>query len=430
MVSNAAQRPPRRSYDEDYDYGYDNPPPAGTGGPFGWSNYSSLRRRARFDSMAWWQLKTIQGALLGGGPLVFGLLLWTIAWLTGAESWLRLLGLGIGIVGALVALRYLAAPLTCRWIVSVPENWYAVVEDSDGYTLEYLEPGRMIVPWRWGSVIRRYVDFNSIVVNDLVEDVLDSQSLPVDIDVSLLMAFNPVSADPPMYAALRQMTTPEQFQAMIARDVRDIVRKHLNTLAPVQGQSMLHNVESLETVITEQIAGRAAMGLTPASTRPVTVHVRAPQKVKEAYQSLWARAARVREESQTLMDIKELARDLGLPFNEAFQLFYIMQRGAPPSRRTTRRAQQALDEPPVVVFQTTAPRDIDKPVEAAALPAAALPLETSEPGPPAGEIEKPAAADGPSLISDGTSHIIEDPQRAPDPFDLRRQRKSRRRSDQ
>ena len=230
----------------------------------GWRGYRGLRRQARYSSMAWWGLKTVQGLLSGGGLVALGALLAILVGLGDGSTWLVRLGSGLVVVGILVLLRYALAPVTCRWIVTVPENWYYVIEDSDGYTLEYLGPGRMIVPWRWHSSVREYVDFSSIAVNEVVEDVLDSQALPVDIEVSVVMAFNPVNADPNAYAALRKMAAPEQFQAMIARDVRDIVRKHLNTLAPVQGQSgLLHDVQSLEAVIAAQLEGRAALGLTP-----------------------------------------------------------------------------------------------------------------------------------------------------------------------
>ncbi len=372
----------------------------------GWRGYRGLRRQARYSSMAWWGLKIVQGLLWGGGLVAFGALLAILVALGDGSAWPSRLGSALIVVGIIVLLRYALAPVTCRWIVTVPENRYYVVEDGDGYTLEYLGPGRMIVPWRWHSHVREYVDFSSIAVNEVVEDVLDSHALPVDIEVSVVMSFDPVNADPNVYAALRKLVAPEQFQGLIARDVRDIVRKHLNTLAPVQGQSgLLHDVQSLEAVIAEQLAGRAALGLTPAPTRPVAVHVRAPQKVKEAYQSLWARSARVREEAQTLLDIKEVARELGLSYEEAFQLFYILQRGTTPVRgagRTLRGEEAGL--PPLVVFRSPEPPVPEAPPEEEIAP---------------GEVP-PAPPELP--------RVIDDPLRAPDPFDLRRQRRDKRRS--
>ncbi|MBN1202532.1 MAG: hypothetical protein JXJ20_11815, partial [Anaerolineae bacterium] len=329
-------------------------PPGWVGrGRIAWRDYGDLRQRARYDSGAWWWFKIVQGALTGGLLVMLGVLVALGVTVMGGSVWVSRLGIGLIAVGALVFVRYLAAPLTCRWIVTVPENWYFVVEDADGYTLEYLEAGRLLVPFRWNAHVRPYVDFSSVVVNEEVEDVLDSDALPVDIEVSVLMQFNPVEADPDLYASLRKLTTPEQFEAMLSRDIRDIVRKHLNMLDPVHSQETLHNVMTLEAVIVEQLEGRAAMGLVPALDRPVTVHVHAPEKVKEAYQSLWARTARVREESQTLRDIKDLANELGVPFEEAFQLFYIMQRGLPPTRSVRRTSRSAAEPlfPPLYVIQ-------------------------------------------------------------------------------
>jgi hypothetical protein len=274
--------------------------------------------------------------------------------------------------------------------------------------------------------VRDYVDYSSVVVNEVIEDVLDSDALPVDIEASVVMSFNPVQAEPELYPTLRQMRSQEQFQSLIARDLQDIVRKHLNRLASVQGQGMLQNVKSLEGVIAEQLEGRAALGLTPASTRPVMVHVRAPQKVKEAYQSLWARSARVREESQTLLDIKELAGELNLPYEDAFQLFYIMQRGTPLARTSARRSLRGQEPglPPVYVIQPPgrSPEWATEPPDTHLHPGAAD--QTAEH--PA--VEVPPAADDAADDQPDVPRIIEDPDRAPDPFDVRRKRRDSRRS--
>lgn len=393
-----------------------------------WNNYFGLRNRARNNSMSWWALKLVQGFLFGGGIIVFGTLLWTLNEVFDGGVCLARLGLGVILAGIFVFLRYAAAPITCRWIVTVPENWYYVVEDGDGYTIEYLGTGRMIVPWRWNSRVREYVDFSSVTINEVVEDVLDSDALPVDIGVSVQMSFNPVDADPNLYATLRKLRSQEQFQALIARDVRDIVRKHLNTLASVQGRGLLQNVQSLEAVIADQLEGRAALGLTPATTRPVTVHVRAPQKVKDAYQSLWARAARVREESQTLKDIKDMAADLGVPFDEAFQLFYIMQRGGTPPPSTLRQSRRETDhgiQQPVYIVQQAPEQNLEMP-----------PLIPQTPVTETIEHDAIVVDEHPTMktqeheIPPEIPRIIQDAEQAPDPFDVRRRRKeSRRRSE-
>jgi len=356
---------------------------------------TSLRERAGLDSMAWWRLKIRQGALVGGTLLALGIACAIVLTIAGLDEPVPLaIGLALAGLGALVFLRYLAAPLTCRWIVTVPENRYWVIEDYDGYTIEYLEPGRLIVPWRRNTRARPYVEFNTVAVSEVVDDVLDSDALPVDIEVSVVMTYNPARADPAYFAMLRQMRTPDAFTAMLARDVRDIVRKHLSLLDPVAGQHALHDITSLEGVIVSQLEARAALGLFPASSRPVTVHVRAPQQVKQAVQAQWARA---RQGSQTLLAIKELARELNLPYEQAFQLFYVMQRaGSPGVEHTT---------PPIVVVH----------------PSGGQPTWTS---PAAETAEHPPVS--PLTDAPATPRLIADPERAPDPFDVRRRRRARR----
>jgi hypothetical protein len=357
---------------------------------------ANLRARAGVDSMAWWRLKTRQGALMGGALALAGVMVAIVLVVIGVGGTIPP-GVGLGLIGlgALVCLRYLAAPLTCRWIVTVPENRYWVVEDYDGYTIEYLEPGRLIVPWRRNTRCRPYVAFNTVAVTELVEDVLDSDALPVDIEVSIVMTYNPARADPGYFAMLRQMRSPEQFGAMLARDVRDIVRKHLSLLDPVAGQHMLHDIASLEGVIVGQLEARGALGLFLASDRPVTVHVRAPQQVKQAVQAQWARA---REGSQTLLAIKELARELNLPYEQAFQLFYVMQRGGAPGLEHT--------TPPIVVVH----------------PTSGQPAWTG----PAHETAEHRPVTPPPPESSPVPRLIADPEQAPDPFDVRRRRRARR----
>ena len=397
--------PPPDAYDEWYE---DAAPRQGYTAPLPPSLYGtspvpvqrgpmSQRARAGVDSMAWWRLKIRQGALYGGALALLGLLAGSALAVAGAGGTVALaIGLALAGLGALVFLRYLAAPLTCRWIVTVPENRYWVVEDYDGYTIEYLEPGRLIVPWRRNTRVRPYVDFNTVAVSELVDNALGSDVLPVDIEVSLVMTFDPVRADPAYFAMLRQMRTPEQFGAMLARDVRDIVHKHLTMLDPGQTQPLLHDAASLESVIISQLAARAALGLFPASARPVTVHVRVPQTVKEAVQAQWARA---REGSQTLLAIKELARELNLPYEQALQLLYVMQRGgsAGPEHAT----------PPIVVVH----------------PASGQPAWTG----PAHQTAEHLPASPPQ--AGAAPRLIADPEQAPDPFDVRRRRRRARRDD-
>jgi hypothetical protein len=255
-----------------------NPPPLPPKGLLGRGrlalrNYGGLRRHARADSMAWWGYKFLQGLLFGGGPFAIGVLLVALSALLGGVGCLSGIGVILVAVGLVVLLRYALAPATCHWIVTVPENKYWVVEDRDGYTLEYLPPGRMIVPWRWNSKVRNYVDFNAVTITQVVDDVLSAGAPRVDVEVSVGMTFNPVEADPEMYASLRALDSREKFEAMLARDVLSIVRRNLNRL-PSGQQDVLRHPEVLEDVIAEQLERHQAWGLFLASGRPVTVTVR------------------------------------------------------------------------------------------------------------------------------------------------------------
>jgi hypothetical protein len=257
---------------------YSPPPPPPKGllgrGRLALRNYGGLRQQARADSVAWWGYKFVQGLLFGGGPFAIGVLLVALSALLGGVGCLSGMGVVLVAAGLLVLLRYVLAPATCHWIVTVPENKYWVVEDRDGYTLEYLPPGRMIVPWRWNSKVRNYVDFNTVTITGIVDDVLSVGAPRVDVEVSVVMAFNPVEADPEQYALLRAMDSREKFEAMLARDVHGIIRRSLNRLPPGQQQDVLRRPEKLEDMIAEQLERHEALGLFLASGRPVTVAVR------------------------------------------------------------------------------------------------------------------------------------------------------------
>jgi len=236
--------------------------------------YGGLRQRARADSMSWWAMKTLQGVVFGGGPFALGLaLIVATAALDAGRGW-AWLGSVLLLIGLGIMLRYALAPATCQWVVVVPENRFCVVEDADGYTAEYLEPGRWIVTWRWGAKVHDYVDFNAITSTTVIADVLAGSGPVMDMDVTVLMAFNPADAEAQRAAQLRKMTMREDFETLIARDVRDIVRKHFRLLAPDQQQGVLRNTRALEEAIADQLGHLSALGLTLASSRPVMVYVR------------------------------------------------------------------------------------------------------------------------------------------------------------
>jgi hypothetical protein len=251
------------------------PPPDSSSarGGTAWQRYSGLRRRARADSMSWWAMKALQGLLIGGGPFVLGIVLIMADKLLGAGQAWSWVGFVLLLTGLLIILRYALAPATCKWIVTVPENRFCVIEDNEGYTAEYLEPGRWMVTWRWNAKVRDYVDFNAVTVNTQITDVLGGSGPAVDMDVTVVMAFNPAQADSHAYAQLRQMTTRDQFETLIAREVRDSVHKYFRLLTPDQQRSAARNPRALEEYLSDQLEHYRTMGLSLASSRPVMVHI-------------------------------------------------------------------------------------------------------------------------------------------------------------
>jgi hypothetical protein len=253
--------------------GYTPPyaPPAQDRSGTAWQRYNDLCQRARADSMSWWGMKALQGLLIGGGPFGLGIILIAVDKLLGAGQAWSWIGFVLALTGLLIVLRYALAPVTCKWIVTVPENRYCVIEDHEGYTSEYLEPGRWFVTWRWYAKVRDYVDFNAVTVNTQIANVPDSSSPALD--VTVMMAFNPAQADPSTYAQLRQMTTRNQFETLIARDVRDLVHRYFRVLPPDQPSSAAHNAHALEEYLGDQLEPYRSMGLSLASSRPVMVHI-------------------------------------------------------------------------------------------------------------------------------------------------------------
>lgn len=356
--------------------------------------FGELRDRAAANSIMWWALLVVEGLVIGLGLVLLGVVWLLIVGVAADLEWLSRLGIALIVGGMIVFLRYLAAPITARWIVNVPVGWYYVVEDS-GTTFEYLEPGRLIVPWRWNARILPYVDFNTLNLTVRVENVMDSADLPVDLDIALALRYNPTYADESLYETLRSFTHEDQFEALIADSVRDTVYEHLSRLRLIAGDPVPLDVKSLETVIVEGLADYEAYGIVPAAERPVTVTVIAPPAVREVYQAIWtqSQSAQGRSDTEILRQIEHVASDLEVPFDEALQLYFLLQRGMPPPR-AARETQPA------------APIEADETGETQVEPA---PEET-----PAEKWVPPRA--------------VEDPNYAPDPFALRRERKRERES--
>jgi hypothetical protein len=255
---------------------YQAPPPPTplTGWQARLGRWRALRLRANRSSMAWWSMKALQGIFLGGILFALGVLIVVAYAALDGVGALAALGVLLLIAGLLTIARYALAPLTCRWIVTVPENRYWAVEDGTGFTIDYLAPGRVTVPWRMNARIVDYVDFNRIATNDVIRDVLAGNGPAVNVEISVIMNFDPVAADPNLFAQLRTMTTLEQFQRMITRDTRDAVRKHLERLTLDQRLLALRQSQLLEDAVAATLERQhAALGLTLASSRPVMVFV-------------------------------------------------------------------------------------------------------------------------------------------------------------
>jgi len=170
--------------------------------------------------------------------------------------------------------------------------------------------------------------------------------------------------------------------------VRDAVYEHLSRLRLIGGDPVPLDVKTLEAVIVDELAPYEAYGLMPAAERPVTVTVIAPPAVWNAYQAIWTQPVQDRSQAEILREIEHVADDLDVPFDEALQLFFLLQRGMPP--RATRPPQPA-----------------------AQIPAAETAAPTAESAPaPATQWIPPRAVD--------------DPTYTPDPFALRRERKRER----
>lgn len=372
------------------------PPPAfaaSWSGRASWrQRYIAVRERAAANSVVWWALQVVEGLVIGLGLVLLGVMWLLVVGLAANLEWLGRLGIALIIAGVIVFVRYLAAPIAARWIVAVPPRWYYAVEDGQT-TFEYLEPGRMIVPWRWGARAVPYVNFNSLQLAVRVGNVLDSEELPVALDVALSMLFNPTYADESLYNTLRDYTRQEQFEALLAESVRDIVYEHLARLRLIGGDPVPLDVKTLESVIVEELAPYEAYGLAPAAERPVTVRVIAPPAVRDAYQAIWTQGAQTRSQSEILREIEHVAGDLDVPFDEALQLFFLLQRGAPPPR-TARQMQTVAEAAP-----------------------------TGPPHPPA----EPPPAEPPPAEQWVAPRAVDDPAYTPDPFALRRERKQQRR---
>lgn len=394
-------------------------------------DFPGPRHHAYFSSMEWWGQQILRGGIYGGVAIGAGTAIWLLASFFGESTcFLARFGLLVIALGVFIALFYFASPYTRKWIVPVPEGYYYVVEDNQGNTIEYIGPGPMIVPWRWRTVARDYVEFDRLLVEEVVEDVLNSSALRVDIHISTEMHFNPAQADPNQYGRLRRLRVPEQFRSQLSRNLRDVTRRYVGSLRPLSDYRLLASARTLEAAIEDDLRVCLPLGLFPIVHRPVAVYVQAPQRVKEAYDDLFRRATRLREEADLVRDLKDLARELDLPYSEAFQLFYIMQRSAAEPEPVENYQYEPELDPSLFRFDTTETVtdwarqrfEMDQTIEHSIGSEEQHDTNTAGTG-------ADAASNRPPEATDQAQNTRPASNRPQDPMDLRRDRKRSRRAD-
>lgn len=225
--------------------------------------------------MSWWGFKALQGLFWGGMPFLLGAVIVILAAATDQGRCLMAAGLAIVLAGLGGLLYYAAAPLTCRWLVYVPPNRCWAVEDLDGQTVEFLGPGWLHVPWRMNTQIVEFVNFQVVTVATTIEDVLQTRWPVVDLEVSVVMEFNPVEADPDSYERLRvSLNTVEKLESLVIREFHGSIRRYLSRLPRPTLIHLLGQPADMEAVLAGQLQSLARVGLLLGSADPVSIYVR------------------------------------------------------------------------------------------------------------------------------------------------------------
>jgi hypothetical protein len=234
--------------------------------------YFGLQRRARANSMSWWSYKLLQGALISVPLVLLGIVIALSATLVGGSQWITGIGILVVLSGLAVLLRYALAPLTCKWIVIVPESHYWVVEDGNGFTLRFLRTGHHEIAWNWNVRVKDYVNFTWVSIAILETNVLPPDG-PVDVEVGVMMRFEPQRAALEQYADLRDMNRRETVERLLARATRAAARDTLQRRPPHERAKLLGQKSRLEEIILQRLAPLTSWGLFPAAGRPVSVFV-------------------------------------------------------------------------------------------------------------------------------------------------------------
>lgn len=285
-----------------------------------WNRYMALRERADENSMSWWRLKIFEAAWIFVFLAILGAGLGVLSQVT-ALGFLLYAGIGLVILGGLFFLRAVFAPLTCKWVVFVPDNAYYVVEDNRKRTIDFIVGGqKTIVPWSYNAKVLPYVDFNFIPVYRVrVENVMNVRRMPVDIEVSSPMRFDPTLAHREALPMLRKMTQSSDFEGMLTNFIRDTVAEHLTQTG---AESRLHvaeirDVPALKTVLLQRLKALESMGLFNID---LVINVTMQQRSAQILNRL--------DRMNISEDIHDIADELGITPREALQLYSLIQRPA------------------------------------------------------------------------------------------------------
>ncbi|HML23283.1 MAG TPA: hypothetical protein PKD09_16635 [Aggregatilinea sp.] len=395
------------------------------GGIFGVHGLRALTRRTYRSSMVWWLVRVVDGLIVGGGLVLIGVIIVVVNNMLNGAACFGQGAVGAILLGIFVLLWFMAAPFSQRWVVGVPDGWYYLVEDGAGEVVEFLGPGRWIVPWSWRAVVRPYANFQVIESRPVIEDALQSDFLPVTIEATVTVVFDPTQADPGAYDDLGAMATRDAFQQLLARQTDEAVRGYLALLTPTQGRS-LSSQATLEDVIRQHVARLDILGLFVPASQPPAVTIRLVPALREAFFEVWENLGYSRYEMPTRLDLSAIERALDLPPHEAYQLIYLMQRGTRASR-TTSQVARWQENAPKAAQNAPAPSPADWAAQTMSHDVIRDTLEHAV-VPPADEnppIESPVPAEEPE---EEVRQIRRGPNQAPDPFDLRRERKAKRRA--
>ncbi len=404
------------------------------GGIFGVHGLRALTRRTYRSSMVWWLMRVVEGMVIGGGLVVIGVLIVMINNLLGGAACFGQGAVGMILLGIFVLLWFMAAPFSQRWIVGVPDGWYYLVEDGNGAVVEFLSAGRWIVPWSWRAVVRPYANFQVLESRPVIEDALQSDYLPVTVEAVVTVVFDPTQADPSGFDDLGAMATRDAFKQLIARQSEEAVLGYLAMLAPTQGRS-LSSQATLEDVIRQHVGRLDVLGLFVPASQPPAVTIRLAPALREAFFEVWADLGYDRYEMPTRLDLPAIERALDLPPHEAYQLVYLMQRGTRASRTTSQvarwqegaprpqRATPAEPAPPSPSDRVAQTMQHDVLRDTLEHDAVSDTLEHS-----ARQLLDAAALDANAPPEEAERSIRRDADQAPDPFDLRRERKAKRRA--